>query len=63
MCEELSYLTLENESLQKRLAEQQQQYRVKMSEAASELSNAQREVVSMPLCYFCSCTRGVGSLF
>ncbi|XP_034513003.1 centrosomal protein of 72 kDa isoform X2 [Ailuropoda melanoleuca] len=44
VCEELSYLTLENESLQKRLAEQQQQYRVKMSEAASELSNAQREV-------------------
>uniref|UniRef100_A0A452RT63 Centrosomal protein of 72 kDa n=1 Tax=Ursus americanus TaxID=9643 RepID=A0A452RT63_URSAM len=42
--EELSCLTLENESLQKRLAEQQQQYHVKMSEAASELSNAQREV-------------------
>ncbi|XP_021542763.1 centrosomal protein of 72 kDa [Neomonachus schauinslandi] len=42
--EEISYLTLENKSLQKHLAEQQQQYRVKMSEAVSELSDARKEM-------------------
>ncbi|XP_034854670.1 centrosomal protein of 72 kDa isoform X1 [Mirounga leonina] len=42
--EEISYLTLENKSLQKHLAEQQQQYRVKMSEAVSELSDVRKEM-------------------
>nr|XP_035934354.1 centrosomal protein of 72 kDa isoform X2 [Halichoerus grypus] len=42
--EEISYLTLENKSLQKHLAEQQQQYRVKMSEVVSELSDARKEM-------------------
>eukprot|EP00071_Canis_lupus_P036478 XP_022270035.1 centrosomal protein of 72 kDa isoform X3 [Canis lupus familiaris] len=42
--EEISYLTLENKSLQKHLAEQQQQYRVKINEVASELSNTQKEM-------------------
>ncbi|XP_004411679.1 PREDICTED: centrosomal protein of 72 kDa [Odobenus rosmarus divergens] len=42
--EEISYLTLENKSLQKHLAEQQQEYRVKMSEAVSELSDTRKEM-------------------
>ncbi|XP_027945786.1 centrosomal protein of 72 kDa isoform X4 [Eumetopias jubatus] len=42
--EEISYLTLENKSLQKHLAEQQQEYRVKMSEAVSELSDMRKEM-------------------
>nr|XP_055164427.1 centrosomal protein of 72 kDa isoform X3 [Nyctereutes procyonoides] len=42
--EEISYLTLENKSLQKHLAEQQQQYHVKINEVASELSNTQKEM-------------------
>ncbi|XP_004440088.1 PREDICTED: centrosomal protein of 72 kDa [Ceratotherium simum simum] len=42
--EEISYLTLENKSLQKHLAEQQQQYSMKMSEAVSELSSTRKEM-------------------
>ncbi|XP_039093934.1 centrosomal protein of 72 kDa isoform X3 [Hyaena hyaena] len=42
--EEINYLTLENRSLQKHLAEQQQQYNMKMSEVASELTNTQKEM-------------------
>ncbi|XP_025723288.1 centrosomal protein of 72 kDa isoform X4 [Callorhinus ursinus] len=42
--EEISYLTLENKSLQKHLAEQRQEYRVKMSEAVSELSDMRKEM-------------------
>lgn len=59
--EEISYLTLENKSLQKHLAEQQQQYRVKINEVASELSNTQKEMVSVLLHYFYSCTQGVST--
>ncbi|XP_034854675.1 centrosomal protein of 72 kDa isoform X4 [Mirounga leonina] len=47
--EEISYLTLENKSLQKHLAEQQQQYRVKMSEAVSELSDVRKEMDFKPV--------------
>ncbi|XP_070102248.1 centrosomal protein of 72 kDa isoform X3 [Equus caballus] len=42
--EEISYLTLENKSLQKHLAEQQQQHSVKMSEVESELSSTRKEM-------------------
>lgn len=47
--EEINYLTLENRSLQKHLAEQQQQYNMKMSEVASELTNTRKEMVSRAL--------------
>ncbi|XP_032450094.1 centrosomal protein of 72 kDa [Lynx canadensis] len=42
--EEISFLTLEKRSLQKLLAEQQQQYSMRMSEVASELSNTRKEM-------------------
>ncbi|XP_057395706.1 LOW QUALITY PROTEIN: centrosomal protein of 72 kDa [Balaenoptera acutorostrata] len=42
--EEISSLTMENKSLQSRLAELQQQYSVKMSEVVSELSDTRREM-------------------
>ncbi|XP_029796981.1 centrosomal protein of 72 kDa [Suricata suricatta] len=42
--DEISYLTLENRSLQKHLAEQQQQQHVQMSEAEAELGSARKEV-------------------
>ncbi|XP_070443387.1 centrosomal protein of 72 kDa isoform X5 [Equus przewalskii] len=42
--EEISYLTLENKSLQKHLAEQQQRHSVKMSEVESELSSTRKEM-------------------
>ncbi|XP_032965785.1 centrosomal protein of 72 kDa [Rhinolophus ferrumequinum] len=42
--EEISSLTLENKALHNRLAEQQQQYGVKMSEVASELSSTRKEM-------------------
>lgn len=42
--EEISYLTLENKALHDRLAEQQQQYGVKMSEVVSELSSTRKEM-------------------
>ena len=47
--EEISFLTLEKRSLQKLLAEQQQQYSMRMSEVASELSNTRKEMVSHAL--------------
>lgn len=46
MSEEISSLTMENKSLQSRLAELQQQYSVKMSEVVSELSDTRKEMVS-----------------
>ena len=49
MSEEISFLTLEKRSLQKLLAEQQQQYSMRMSEVASELSNTRKEMVSHAL--------------
>ncbi|XP_016067753.1 PREDICTED: centrosomal protein of 72 kDa isoform X2 [Miniopterus natalensis] len=42
--EEISYLTLENKSLQNHLVEQQQQYSEKMSEVVSELNNTRKEM-------------------
>ncbi|XP_046286286.1 centrosomal protein of 72 kDa isoform X4 [Marmota monax] len=42
--EEISYLALENKSLQNRLAEHQQQYTTTLSEVTSELSNTRREM-------------------
>ncbi|XP_059863195.1 LOW QUALITY PROTEIN: centrosomal protein of 72 kDa [Delphinus delphis] len=42
--EEISSLTMENKSLQSRLAELQQQYSVKMSEVVSELSDTRKEM-------------------
>lgn len=47
--EGVSYLTLENKSLQSRLAEQQQQYTTTMNEVTAELNNTRKEMVSMPL--------------
>lgn len=46
MSEEISSLTMENKSLQSRLAELQQQCSVKMSEVVSELSDTRKEMVS-----------------
>ncbi|XP_077874768.1 centrosomal protein of 72 kDa isoform X1 [Ictidomys tridecemlineatus] len=42
--EEISYLALENKSLQNRLAEHQQQYTTTLNEVTSELSNTRREM-------------------
>nr|XP_027799698.1 centrosomal protein of 72 kDa isoform X1 [Marmota flaviventris] len=42
--EEISYLALENKSLQSRLAEHQQQYTTTLSEVTSQLSNTRREM-------------------
>lgn len=42
--EEMSFLKLENKSLQKRLAEQQR-YRAKMGELVSDLSEARKQMV------------------
>ncbi|KAM5331395.1 centrosomal protein of 72 kDa [Glossophaga mutica] len=42
--EEISYLTLENKSLQKHLLEQQQQYSEKITEVVSELNNTHKEM-------------------
>ncbi|XP_060490262.2 centrosomal protein of 72 kDa isoform X4 [Panthera onca] len=42
--DKISFLTLEKRSLQKLLAEQQQQYSMRMSEVASELSNTRKEM-------------------
>lgn len=50
--EEISYLTLENKALHDRLAEQQQQHGVKMSEVVSELSSTRKEMVSHVLVSF-----------
>ncbi|KAF6123606.1 centrosomal protein 72 [Phyllostomus discolor] len=44
LSEEISYLTLENKSLQKHLLEQQQQYSEKISEVVSELNNTRKEM-------------------
>lgn len=46
MNEEISYLTLENKSLQKHLAQQQQQHDVRMDELVSELNSTRKEMVS-----------------
>ncbi|XP_005065487.1 centrosomal protein of 72 kDa [Mesocricetus auratus] len=42
--EELNYLSLENKSLQSRLAEQQQQYTATVSKVTAELSSSRREL-------------------
>ncbi|XP_073933887.1 centrosomal protein of 72 kDa isoform X3 [Castor canadensis] len=42
--EGVSYLTLENKSLQSRLAEQQQQYTTTMNEVTAELNNTRKEM-------------------
>ncbi|XP_054434339.1 centrosomal protein of 72 kDa [Pteronotus mesoamericanus] len=44
MSEEISYLTLENKSLQNHLLEQQQQYSEKISKVVSELNNTRKEM-------------------
>lgn len=56
MNEEISYLALENKSLQSRLADQQQQYSLKIHEVLADLDRARKETVSSPLCAFCSRT-------
>ncbi|XP_039698786.1 centrosomal protein of 72 kDa isoform X3 [Pteropus medius] len=42
--EEISYLALENKSLQNRLADQQQQYSLKIHEVVSDLEHARKEM-------------------
>ncbi|XP_036918826.1 centrosomal protein of 72 kDa [Sturnira hondurensis] len=44
LSEEISYLTLENKSLQNHLLQQQQQYSEKISEVVSELNNTRKEM-------------------
>lgn len=52
MNEEISYLTLENKSLQKHLAQQQQQHDVRTDELVSELNSTRKEMVShTPHCF------------
>lgn len=46
MSEEIRYLALENKSLQNRLADQQQQYSLKIHEVLSDLDSARKEMVS-----------------
>nr|KAF6440096.1 centrosomal protein 72 [Rousettus aegyptiacus] len=44
MSEEIRYLALENKSLQNRLADQQQQYSLKIHEVLSDLDSARKEM-------------------